>query len=379
MKILLMDAAFAAEPIYEALIRSGHEVWVIGNRASDVLAAKAGQRWLKQDYSKADEVRDHVIRQGFDRVVPGCTDVSLETCVKLGKPWFHGDAMETNAALSDKAAFRRMCVELDLPAPRVVSADSFPREGKFICKPVDAFSGRGISVFDGRDMASLRSAVAFGSAESRSGHCVIETFCEGFLYSCSAFLVQGRIEQAFYVREGSSVNPYAVDTSYVDVDFGGEAQAKLEDGLQRLAVHLQLTDGLLHTQFILSAGKPCLVELTRRCPGDLYSLLIEFSTGIPYAEHYAAFFVGGSMVNTSPQTCHVLRHTVTADSAGVYNGLRFIQPEPVKAFFPLLPVGESLLPRQGNRAGVLFSAYASQNGMTQAFERFMNRSAYFVV
>ncbi|OGA85415.1 MAG: hypothetical protein A2711_09570 [Burkholderiales bacterium RIFCSPHIGHO2_01_FULL_63_240] len=351
----------------------------MGNRASDVLAAKAGQRWVKQDYSKVDEVRDHLIRLGIDRVVPGCTDVSLETCVKLGKPWFLGDALEINTKLSDKAAFRRMCVELDLPAPQVVGADSFPLEGKFICKPVDAFSGRGISVFDGTDLAGLRSALALGSAESRSGQCVIETFCEGFLYSCSAFFIQGKIAQAFYVREGSSVNPYAVDTSYVDVDFAGEAQVQLEGGLQRLALHLQLTDGLLHTQFIVSDGKPCLVELTRRCPGDLYSLLIEFSTGIPYADHYASFFVGDSMANTPQQVCHVLRHTVTADSAGVYNGLRFIQPEPIKAFFPLLPVGESLLPRQGNRAGVLFSAYASQNGMEQAFERFMNRSAYFVV
>ena len=379
MKILLMDTAFAAEPIYEALIRFGHEVWVIGNRASDVLAVKAGLRWLKQDYSKVDEVRDHLIRLGLDRVVPGCTDVSLETCVKLGKPWFHGDTVETNAALSDKAAFRRICVELDLPAPQVVSPDAFPREGKFICKPVDAFSGKGISVFDGMDMPNLRSALAMGEAESRSGHCVIETFCEGFLYSCSAFLVQGRIEQAFYVREGSSVNPYAVDTSYVDEGFGGEARVQLETGLQRLAAHLQLTDGLLHTQFILSDGKPCLVELTRRCPGDLYSLLIEFSTGIPYAAHYAAFFLGGSVVKTEPQGNHVLRHTVTADSTGVYNGLRFIQPEPIKAFFPLLPVGEALLPRQGNRAGVLFSAYCSQNDMMNAFDRFMNRSVYFVI
>ncbi len=379
MKILLMDAAFAAEPIYEALVRAGHEVWVIGNRASDVLAAKAGQRWIKQDYSQVDEVRGHLIRLALDRVVPGCTDVSLETCVKLGKPWFHGDAPQTNAALSDKAAFRRMCVELDLPAPQVVDAGSFPRAGQFICKPVDAFSGKGISVFDGMDLAGLRSAMALGSAESRSGHCVIETFCEGSLYSCSAFLIQGKIAQAFYVREGSSANPYAVDTSYVDVDFKGQAQVQLEDGLERLASHLQLTDGLLHTQFIMSDGKPRLVELTRRCPGDLYSLLIEFSTGIPYAEHYAAFFVGGSMTHTAPQANHVLRHTVTADSAGVYNGLRFIQPEPIKAFFPLLPVGESLLPRQGNRAGVLFSAHASQDGMAQAFERFMKRSAYFVV
>ena len=379
MKILLMDAAFSAEPVYDALVRLGHEVWVIGSRDVDVLAAKADQRWLKLDYSKVEVVRDHLIRMGFDRVVPGCTDVSLETCVKLGKPWFHGDALETNFKLSDKAAFRQICAELDLPAPLVVSPDSFPRAGKYICKPVDAFSGRGISVFDGEDLGGLRSALALGSAESRSGHCVIETYCEGLLYSCSAFLNQGKIAHVFYVREGSSVNPYAVDTSYVDVEFGGEAKHQIENAVQRLAAHFNLTDGLLHTQFILGNGKPYIVELTRRCPGDLYSLLIEFSTGIPYAEIYADSFVDGSILEVSAQQRHVLRHTVTANSGGVYNGLRFIQPEPIQAFISLLPVGASLLPRQGNRAGVMFSAYLSKDEMVEAFERFMNRAAYAVV
>lgn len=381
MKVLLMDAAFAAEPIYEALCCAGHEVWSIGNRASDVLAVKAGSRWLKQDYSDVHAVREHLNRLQIDRVVPGCTDVSLETCVKLGEPWFLGDSFEVNAMLSDKASFRRLCAELNLPSPQVVDVNSFPRAGKFICKPVDAFSGRGISVFDGTDGAGLQTALALGAAESRSRNYVIETFCEGPLFSCSAFVIRGKISQAFYVREGSSANPYAVDTSYVDSGFPDDVRMLLQESLQKMVSHLGLKDGLLHTQFILNEGNPYIVELTRRCPGDLYSLLIEFSTASPYVAQYAACFLGGAMpVGASLlQSRQVLRHTVTADSGGIYNGIRFKQPEPTKAFFSLLPVGESLLPQQGNRAGVLFAEYVSQSEMKDAFNRFMQRSAYAVV
>ena len=227
-------------------------------------------------------------------------------------------------------------------------------------------------------MKGLASAVSMGSAESRSGAYVIETFCEGFLYSCSAFLVDGKISRAFYVREGSSANPYAVDTSYVDVGFGGAARFQIEDGLQRLAAHLQLTDGLLHAQFIMGDGGAYLVELTRRCPGDLYSLLIEFSTGFPYAQYYATFFSSGPTPAAGALDRHVLRHTVTADAMGIFNGLRFIQAEPVLGFYPLLPVGESLLPQQRNRAGLLFAHYACLDDMHAAFARFMSRSAYAV-
>lgn len=46
MRVLLLDTAFSSAPIYDYLVRSGHDVWVMGNRHTDLLAMKAGSNWI---------------------------------------------------------------------------------------------------------------------------------------------------------------------------------------------------------------------------------------------------------------------------------------------------------------------------------------------
>lgn len=378
MNILLLDTAFAAAPIYNGLIEAGHDVWVMGNRPDDLLARVAGERWIDQNYRDVEAVRGHVARFGIERVVPGCTDVSIETVVELEAGAHLRDDAQTNLALGHKAQFRALCELLDLPSPRVVDPQSFPRPGRFICKPVDAFSGRGITVFDGADAGALASAVEAARAASRSGDALIEPYVGDRLFSCSGFLRDGAFTQVFFVREGSSVNPYAVDTSNVVYDFPSDHASALTSSLERLARHLRLKDGLLHTQFILSEHGPMIVEVSRRCPGDLYPLLIEYSTGFRFAAAYAAAFAGYAFESQPSTRRHVLRHTVTADSRTEYGGLVFAGAAPVIAFYPIARMGEELLPRQGNRAGLLFTEYASAAALEDAYASIIARENYHV-
>lgn len=376
MKVLLLDAAFSAHPIYDALIASGHEVWVAGNRETDPLARKAGDHWLQLDYSNVEAVRQAVDRFCIERLVPGCTDVSLTTCVEIGLTPDLIDSPEVNRQLSDKAWFRAMCAKLDLPAPHPIPIDVFPMQGRYICKPVDAFSGRGITIFDGEDTLALATAIDTAVANSSSGQYLIETCIEGQLYSLSAFLLQQKIAYDVCVIEGSSANPYAVDTSHVVRHLPERALAKLRAGLERMSFDLTLRDGLLHTQFILAGDEPYIVEVTRRCPGDLYSLLIEYSTGFPYAATYVAAFLGPLTIPEGGETRHILRHSVASPGGELYQALTFTTPVPTKALFPLMPVGEALLPAQRNRAAVLFADYDTPAALTEAYTRFMARAAY---
>lgn len=378
MKVLLLDTAFAAAPIYDALLAGGHEVWVMGNRESDLLAARAGDRWIRQDYSNVAAVEGHVEDHGFDRVVPGCTDVSIATCTQLSAMQGHIDSHDVNETLGNKARFRAVCEEINLRAPRVVSAESFPQLGKFICKPVDAFSGRGISIFDGTDPEALSAAIATAHLASPSGQIVLETFVEGNLHSCTGFVVSGRLTDTFYVIEGSSANPFAVDTSFVTYSVPAAFRDELESGLNRLAAAIGLRNGLLHTQFILAADGAYVVEVSRRCPGDLYSLLIEYSTGYPYAARYAAEFLGDSVEIPALSRRLILRHTVTADTECVFSGLRFRQQVPALAYFPLQTTGARLLARQGNRAGVFFCETKTAGELATMYDAFLARQIYDV-
>src|SRR5690606_25694265 len=116
-----------------------------------------------------------------------------------------------------------------LPAPHAKDAGAFPIAGRFICKPVDAFSGRGISVFNGLDRAGMVTAFNTARRESPSGEALAEPFIEGDLYSYTTFLAKGKPQEWFFVREGSSINPFAVDTSYVSEALPEDCRALLAD------------------------------------------------------------------------------------------------------------------------------------------------------
>jgi hypothetical protein len=381
MKILLLDAAFGAIPIFEALVSGDHEVWVMGNRPNDVLAQKAGRRWINEDYSKIEKVRAHVANQQFDRIVPGCTDTSIDICAKLERINYLLDPPATNLTLSNKAAFRRLCGELSLSAPRLVERENFPLAGQFICKPVDAFSGNGVTVFDGGDLQSLKRAYATALYASQSGGVLIESFAAGELYSCSAFIERQKVVKAFYVREGSSANPFAVDTSYVVDDLPMECQRQLIETIETICVSLSLRDGLLHTQFILGQDNdPSIIEIARRCPGDLYSLLIEYSTGYPYAAKYASYFIGEALDARADERRYVLRHTVTSgEESGIFTGLQLRGPISLRAYYPINALGHHLLPNQGSRAGILFSEAPTSDRIVDLYRHFVERHAYDVI
>lgn len=367
-----MDTAFASVPIYNYLIKQGHSVYVMGNRAGDALAMRAGPKWINQDYSQIDSVKHIVSGYGFDYILPGCTDLSIEVCQEVVDTYDIFDIPEAYQHLGDKEHFRKMCAELNLLSPQRKQREDFPLPGRYICKPVDAFSGRGVSVIDGMDADSVANADEVARSVSHTGRSLFETFVEGQLYSYSAFIEQRKVIESFVVIEGSSSNPYAVDTSYVDDEFNEDARAVLKESIEAIAQHLQLRDGLIHLQFILADGQPYLIEITRRCPGDLYSKLIEYSTGFDYAGKFASYFVGKKYKTVVNQTNPVVRHTVSSLEVVSYESLEFQVSVSLKAFYPLLSLGSEVLANQKTRVGIAFL-----NGNKKAiFDSCIKRNLY---
>ncbi|MCG9612096.1 ATP-grasp domain-containing protein [Vibrio harveyi] len=371
-RVLLLDTAFASVPIYNYLIKQGHSVYVMGNRAGDALAMRAGPKWINQDYSQIDSVKHIVSGYGFDYILPGCTDLSIEVCQEVVDTYDIFDIPEAYQHLGDKEHFRKMCAELNLLSPQRKQREDFPLPGRYICKPVDAFSGRGVSVIDGMDADSVANADEVARSVSHTGRSLFETFVEGQLYSYSAFIEQRKVIESFVVIEGSSSNPYAVDTSYVDDEFNEDARAVLKESIEAIAQHLQLRDGLIHLQFILADGQPYLIEITRRCPGDLYSKLIEYSTGFDYAGKFASYFVGKKYKTVVNQTNPVVRHTVSSLEVVSYESLEFQVSVSLKAFYPLLSLGSEVLANQKTRVGIAFL-----NGNKKAiFDSCIKRNLY---
>jgi biotin carboxylase len=244
---------------------------------------------------------------------------------------------------------------------------------------VDAFSGKGIAVLRGDDPSTFPHAIAQARDVSPSGEVIVEEYVEGQLHSHSAFIRNGRIVFDFLVREDSTANPFVVDTSRVVHGSSGLLR-RLRWCAESLSTELGLVDGLLHTQFISNDQGIQLVESTRRCPGDLYSQLIELTTGYRYARAYVLPFLGRSTEIHRSESRHdpIMRHTITVKAAQSLAYLRFKSAIHVERWTPLSLTGDQLHPSPQGRVGILFCRATDAQDLDRIYQATLKRDLYEV-
>lgn len=355
-RVVLLDTNVAAAPIHRYLTDAGHKVHVVGRNPADYLA-KAVPNYVDLDYSDVEATFALLERLGADYLVPGCNDLSYATCAAISarRPFPGIDPVHVVDTLGNKQDFRRYAAAHDIPAPRQIAEADAVAGRPVIVKPVDAYSGRGVTALKAPTAAEIATALALARSFSATGACLIEDFVEGQLYSHTAFLGPDGVVADFIVEEHGSINPFAVDTSCVIPDFDAALLAGVRAAIETIARDLKLTSGLIHTQFIADAGRFWIVEITRRCPGDLYSLLISLSTGFAYAENYARPFLGLPFREGPRRFSAILRHTVALRAAQAYGALQFHRPVQVERFVPQALAGDQVAASPFARIGILFA------------------------
>ncbi len=358
-KVLLVDTNFSSGPILNYLRNAGHTVMFAGGKPNDFLA-KATPGYQQLDYSNPTALADLCTQLGIEYLVPGCNDRSYYSCAEVSDTLhFPGiDSLHATEIINHKQKFRSFAQREGLSVPRVFGNEETP-SCAVIVKPVDAYSGRGITVVQTGEGSLLQKAIATAKAESKSGDCLVEEYVEGQLYSHSAFVVNGRVVQDFIVIEHGSANRFVVDTSHLAIDFPAEVHTRIRREIEHLAQSLRLCDGLVHTQFLLKGDQFWLVEITRRCPGDLYSQLIELSTGFPYVASYAKGFLGQRAAPGALKQNFILRHTLTLPHEGLLQHLHFNHPVHMERWVPIAATGDFIAPSPVGRMALLFARCAN--------------------
>jgi hypothetical protein len=121
------------------------------------------------------------------------------------------------------------------------------------------------------------------------------------------------------------LSPYRVSAASSLTSCTKETLAEVLQAVQRTATLLQLQDGIFHLQFIRRPdGRPAILDVCRRAPGDLYLDLVRHATGVPYAEWIlkAAAGVPFSVPHTLPPQRAITRHCLMADRSGVLQEIR---------------------------------------------------------
>ena len=389
-KVLLVDTNFSSRPIYDELARLEHEVHVVGGNPSDCLA-KTCPRYWNINYADTEALQTLVEDEHFGYVVPGCTDRSYTSCAVVSQGRFPGIAsVKVDEDLNQKDRFRSLGQRLNLPVPRVQWQDGDNEttaarlfyaklQWPLVVKPVDSFSGKGVSILLNPEECALHHAISVARAASVRGQCLIEDYVRGQLHSHSAFLHSRRVAQDFVVEEHGTANTFVVDTSRMLPVVSNGLREKLRNTIEAIADALDLADGLVHTQFILDGEQPWLIEITRRCPGDLYSQLIELSGGAGYIRNYVRPFLGLSVEIKAPQPyIPIMRHTITVPAAQAFNHLHFRKTLLVERYVPLSMTGDHLQPSPASRVGILFARAEDENQMNSLYATTLARQLYDV-
>ena len=378
--VLLVDTNFSSGPIYQFLIQSGHNVTVVGSNPNDALA-KSLDEYVQLDYSDVEKTRKLVADRQIDYLVPGCNDRSYMVCAEINQGGrFPGiDPLETAEIINNKKKFRDFAAQHSLPTPQVLSEQEIGTRWPVIVKPVDAFSGRGVTIILEGNSHEIAAAIDVARQASRTKTCIVEDYVEGQLYSHTAFIKNGEIIFDHIVEEHGTANPFVVDTSRVIYDFPATILKCIRSDITLLANKLNLQDGLVHTQFVKGVDQYWLIEVTRRCPGDLYSQLIELSTGLNYAENYARPFVGLPFrFIENNQKRWVMRHTLTQPTECIFGSLSFAMPIKIIKWIPTSLTGDRLRASPYGRISVLFAEMSSEKDFAQNFSATLKRELYSV-
>ncbi|PTU67281.1 carbamoyl-phosphate synthase small subunit [Chromobacterium sp. Panama] len=366
--VLLVGTSFSAAPLLFALRRRGFRVAVCGAQSSDPCVAYA-DAYHPLDYSDRETLLHLIQQQGYRYVCPSCNDYAYLSASyaahRLGLPGY--DTPAATAIIHNKARFRAHAEAIGLSSPRARAADdpAAVRQLRLplLVKPTDSFSGRGMQRVE--QYAELAAALDQAKLESRDGEAVVEEFINGSLHSHSAFLAGGEIAHDAFVDEFCQTYPYQVDCSNSPSRLSETVKTRVRDEVLRLAASLCLADGLIHTQFINGPDRPYLIESMRRCPGDLFYHLVEFSTGGRYLDSYVAPFIGQALPSYTPAPLsYWARHTVSFATETVFFSLSPKLPQALDIrVFPLAESASAVRPAPYGKAAIVFARLSDQEAL----------------
>lgn len=376
-RALLIGSSFSAVPLFFELKKRQFHVTVCGKIKSDPCHQYADES-LFLDYSIKEELLNAVETGSYDFIIPSCNDFAYMSATWVSKyQTFSGfDTLQTAEILHKKCKFREFTKTNNFSVPNMqkVTAGFVPDlqhlKPPLLVKPVDSFSGRGVTKLkSGHDaLQAIKQAVE----SSRDKQALVEEFLEGSLHSHSAFIKNQDIAFDFFVDEFCTIYPYQVNCSNHPSNLFEDIRASIRQEICRMSQLLEATDGLIHTQFIVNGGRFWIIECMRRAPGDLFGLMIEKSTDINYHDLYIRPFIGESLPSNlaTNNITPVGRHTISQTEEGILESFANHTPKSVSEVYPLKMTGNNISPAPYDKIGILFSKFESIGDMNKVVKEY---------
>jgi len=365
-KLLILGGGHSEIPLIKAAqalgfytITTGYDKNGLGHPYADA--------YIFADFSNKEQILQIVKEYHIDFLIPSCNDFAILTAAFVNEHINVGvfDSYEITKQIHHKTAFKTLAFELNLSVAKskmlkkdsdLTSMDlSFP----LIVKPIDLSGGKGVTKV--KTLQELKEGLAYAFKQSREQYVLIEEFIEGSHHSCSLLIKDHQILFSFFADEYFYLNPYLVEGAYANLQLKTDIKNQILVDSQQLIDNLNLCDGILHIQFIIKDGKPYILEVTRRSPGDLYVDLVSFSTNIDYAKAIISLHTGSSYTPSGKGHTQksILRHCIMADQNGYIQEVAFDSQLKTHIFQDILwyKKGETIENFMKYKAGIIFAQF----------------------
>jgi carbamoylphosphate synthase large subunit len=389
MRVLVLGASHAESPLIVALGSFATEIDAAGLRSFKGATSQL-RVFHEVDYSDVDAVHRLVNEYRYDAVVPGCNDFAAITCASLRTRGVIsiGDPLAISKAIHLKDRFRKLCTDLEIPAPQAVEVppQTKPNEVKLpfslpvIVKPTDLTGGKGMTVVT--DRVELTEAIEFARTTTRQSTVLVEEYLPWSLHSASYIILGGVATQILNADEQVVEGHFLVSSATMPSSLPKSTLTIVDDSVRKIVSALSLSDGVLHVQFLSDGYQAKILEICRRPPGDLYVLLPMLSTAFDFPRAIVSSQLGiaTSLPPVSRETTPTLRLCVIADRRGVFRENRFRLPRDVESVFQLelMRSGEAVDQIGVQKSAILF-LQSSRIETLQEIARFPGRFVEMVV
>jgi biotin carboxylase len=200
---------------------------------------------------------------------------------------------QTIAWVHEKPRMRRRLAEQgidDTPFALVSSPDelrAFIREHGFPCiaKPAVGAGSIGIRRIAGDADVEAAFATAGIRSEMSGGGVLVERLHEGPQFSAEAFSEDGVHQVVCITRKYSEPRHYVEVGHVLPADLPAADCAAIEAYVARVLDALEIGFGPTHTEFVLTAGGPRIIETHARIAGDRIPYMIHDALGIDLVAH----------------------------------------------------------------------------------------------
>ena len=326
-KVLFGNGSHAELPMILKAKEAGYYVITTG-ADPEGLGHPYADEYVYGDFSDKDFVLKLASEKEVDGLVSGCNDFSyIATAYAAEKIGLKGhNSYEKSMIIHQKDRFRKMCKEIGIIAPQVEEVYDI-QEIKELCekvafpvlvKPVDLTGGKGVKVCN--TVEEVKEAAIEAFKLTRQDHIIVEEYIYGSNHGASFILKDHKVLYGIFDDEQYGLNKYLVlGACSPSKDVDDRAKKQLISDVEKISKHLNLVDGLFHTQFILDKNSfPVIIDPCLRAPGDLYVLLSKYVTGVDYPEEIFNSEIGKDIINDYEVEDNIVaRECIMADRTGV--------------------------------------------------------------